>query len=68
MAIAITCASCGKVGLIDEEALNLHDGKIDVLAFTAPEGFHKVMFGLRSEDVYLYCSDCKVPADLPTLQ
>lgn len=68
MTIAITCASCGKTGLIDERSVDRANGKIDVLAFSAPAGFRKAMFGMTRSDVDLYCIVCKVPAYLPKMQ
>ncbi|MEI5996315.1 hypothetical protein H3V53_03565 [Paraburkholderia bengalensis] len=67
MAIAITCTQCGKIGLIDENAVDLDEGKLDVQAFVAPEGFRKVMFGMSSAEVDLYCIDCGISAELPTM-
>ncbi|WP_134135158.1 hypothetical protein [Paraburkholderia sp. BL6665CI2N2] len=66
MSIAITCANCGKIAIIEEKSIEIDQGKIDPISFVAPKGFRKVMIGTSSEDVHLYCTDCGISADLPT--
>ncbi|MGF6767943.1 hypothetical protein P3T18_000413 [Paraburkholderia sp. GAS199] len=65
MTIMLNCPNCGKIGMIDENSVDLVDEKIDPKAFLAPEGFRKVAHGPTSDEVFLHCCECDVPAELP---
>ncbi|KHA64798.1 hypothetical protein NI18_06590 [Sphingomonas sp. Ant20] len=58
----ITCPTCKRTSQLETAPTGSANDDEDVVEWSAPEGFRKVVGGWRSNVLNLYCRQCGVPA------